>query len=142
MLEGIGNDRPTTAKSFRVLVVDDKVVVRDLFERAMKVMGHKVVCVEDGRKAIEKIKEEPFDIVFLDMIMPGMDGLETFKIIKELNSELPVVMMTGFAIEGEMKEALKLGAFDCLYKPFDILKGREVIDKEFKKINLKPYSER
>lgn len=137
MSERIGNNRPVAPMSFRVLVVDDEPVVRDLFKRAMKVMGHEVVCVEDGHKAIEKVKEDSFNIVFLDMVMPGMDGLQTFKGMRELSPELPVVMMTGFSVEEKMEEALKLGAFDCLYKPFDIAKGREVIQKKADREHLK-----
>jgi DNA-binding NtrC family response regulator len=142
MLDMKSDGQPEGMKAFRVLVVDDDLTVRDLFKDIMNVTEHEIICVEDGCKALEKIKEEHFDIVFVDMIMPGMNGLETFKAIKEVSSELPVVMMTGFAIEERMKEALKLGAFDYLYKPFDASEGRQVISREFEKKNLKPSFEK
>jgi len=127
--------QPTAKTSLRVLVVDDELAIRDLLRSTVEALGHEVTCVEDGHKAIKKVKEEPFDIVFLDMVIPGMDGLEILKAIKKTNSELPVIMMTGFSLEGEMQKAIRLGAFDCIYKTFDRVEGREVISELLKNKN-------
>lgn len=137
MFKKTNSDLPKATKSLRILVVDDEAPVRDLFNQALKAMGHEVFCVGDGYSAIERIKKDPFNAIFLDMVMPGMDGIETLKIIRELDPDLPIIMMTGFAVEVKMDEALALGALDCIYKPFDVDKGREVIDKEFKKVYLR-----
>jgi CheY-like chemotaxis protein len=137
MFRRIGKNLPQSANSYRVLVVDDQEYTRELFKEALNGMGHEVVCAQSGSRAIELIKDGKFDIVFLDLVMPEMDGVETFKVIKELNPELPVIMMTAFALESRIKEALELGALDYLYKPYDISKGREVIDKGFRKANLR-----
>ena len=133
MVDEAEGDQPTAGTSLRVLVVDDELAIRDLLRSTVEALGHEVICVEDGHKAIKKVKEEPFDIVFLDMVIPGMDGLEILATIKKMNSDLPVVMMTGFSLEGEMQKAIKLGAVDCIYKTFDRVEGREVISRLLKK---------
>ncbi len=137
MFKKMNSDLAKATKSFRILVVDDEAPVRDLFNQALKTMGHEVLCVGDGYSAIESIKKDPFDVIFLDMVMPGMDGIDTLKKIRELDPDLPIIMMTGFSVETKMDEALALGALDCIYKPFDVDKGREVIDKEFKRVYLR-----
>lgn len=137
MFKKMNSDLPNETKSFRILVVDDEAFVRDLFDQALKTMGHEVLCVEDGCSAIERIKKDTFDVIFLDIVMPGMDGIEALKKIKEIDPDLPIIMMTGFAVEAKMNEALTLGALDYIYKPFDVDKGREVIGKEFKKVYLR-----
>ena len=137
VLRRLGKNLPHKKNAYRVLVVDDQEYTREIFREALSTIGHEVVCAQGGLSAIEKIREEHFDIVFLDLVMPNMDGIETFKVIKELDPDLPVVMMTGFALESRITEALELGALDYLYKPYDVEKGREIISKGFKKANLR-----
>ena len=129
------------AKPLKILVVDDEQVMRDLFTRVLKLKGYTVTTVESGKEALKKIKEEEFDIAFVDIVMPEMDGVETFRAMKKANPKVHVVMMTGFAVEDKIKAAMQNGAIDYLYKPFDIVEIMTVIGKVEKKAKLKPLSE-
>jgi len=106
-------------KRLNILVVDDDVVIRELFERILKREEHRVLTVGNGEEAIKIAGKEPFDIVFLDVVMPGMDGLEVFKVIKKINSEAIVIMMSGYPVEERIKEAIRLGATDHIEKPLN-----------------------
>ena len=79
-----------------------------------------MATVDNGEEAIKAMGKEPFDIVFLDVVMPEMDGLEAFGAIKEINPEAIVIMMSGFPVEDEIRKAMNLGATDHIKKPFDI----------------------
>ena len=104
----------------RILVVDDEEIIRSLFYRIFLNKRHRVVCVSRGQEAVEKLRSDDFDIVFTDIMMPGMDGVATLKAIREIKPDLPIVMMTGYSVPGKIQESLKLGAVDYLYKPFDV----------------------
>jgi CheY-like chemotaxis protein len=121
----------------KVLVVDDELVMRQLFTQVLKVKGYEVMHATDGKAAVEKVKKEPYDIIFMDMRMPELDGVEAFREMKKVRPDLTVVMMTGFAIDGELREAMALGAFDFLYKPFNIAEIAGVLNKLRKRANLK-----
>lgn len=125
----------------KILVVDDEQVMRDLFKRVLSLKGYSVTAVDSGKESVEKVKANGFDIAFVDVVMPVMDGVETFRALKEANPKLHVVMMTGFAVEDKIREAMKNGAMDYLYKPFDIVEIMAVIGKVEKKAKLKPLSE-
>jgi len=130
-------DKPALQRT-RILVVDDEKVIRDLFTRVLGAQDVQVTTVGSGEEAVDKIRKEPFDVVFLDMVMPGMDGLETFKVLKQIKPEIATVMMTGFAVEHKIKEALSLDAFDYLYKPFDVSEIMATLKKAAKRKYLKP----
>jgi len=106
-------------KKLNILVVDDDVAIRELFERILKKEEHRVITVDSGEEAIKVMEKEPFDIVFLDVVMPGMDGLEVFKAIKKINSKAIVIMMSGYPVEERIEEAIKLGATDHIEKPLN-----------------------
>lgn len=98
-------------KGLNILVVDDDVAIRKLFERILKKEEHRVTTVSNGKEAIKAVGKKPFDIVFLDVVMPEMDGLEVFKAIKKINSETIVIMMSGYPVEERIKEAIRLGSY-------------------------------
>jgi len=133
------------ASPMKILVVDDERVMRDLFKRVLSLKGYLVTAVESGKEAIEKVKETHFDIAFIDVVMPEMDGIETLRALKKIDPKvqavISVVMMTGFAVEEEIKEAMQEGALDYLYKPFDIVEIMTVIGKAERKAKLKPIGE-
>ncbi len=106
-------------KGLNILVVDDDVAIRKLFERILKKEEHRVTTVSSGKEAIKAVGKKPFDIVFLDVVMPEMDGLEVFKAIKKINSEAIVIMMSGYPVEERIKEAIRLGATDHIEKPLN-----------------------
>jgi len=128
-------------KTYKVLVVDDEQVIRNLFARILTVKGHGVICVDNGKDALQKVMEQSFDIVFTDIVMPGTDGIATFKALRKLKPNLPIVIMTGFAVEDKIEEAMRLGAVDYLYKPFDISEIILILKRLEKKRKLKPVED-
>ena len=107
-------------KRIKILVVDDEQVVRDFLGRLLTLKSAIVKIVEDGFRAIEAVKQERFDIVFLDVKMPQMDGLETFRELKKIDPQAKYVMMTGYAVDDILTEAQQEGLFHFIRKPFDI----------------------
>ncbi len=106
-------------KPYKILIVDDELSVRSSLEEWFLEDGFKVVIAESGEDALSKMHAGPFDIVLLDIKMPGMDGIALQKKIKEIDPQAIVVIMTAYASVDTAVEALKLGAFDYVTKPFD-----------------------
>jgi DNA-binding NtrC family response regulator len=106
--------------SVRILVVDDEHNLRMTIAANLELEGFEVVEAEDGETALALVKAQPFDLVLSDVRMPGMNGVDLFRHIHELKPELPVILMTAFALEGLVQEALREGAFTLLPKPFEI----------------------
>jgi len=106
--------------SKKILVVDDQAIVRDFFKDVGECIGDDVETAEDGDVAIDICRNRHFDIAFIDMRMPHMNGLETCKAILNLDPEARVVVMTGYTEERMIDEALQSGAVAKIYKPFDI----------------------
>ncbi len=103
-----------------ILVVDDDMGMCETLSDIMEEKGYRTIIATDGREAIQKAKELAFDVILMDIKMPGMDGVETFKQIKRIQPETAVVMMTAYAVEDLIREALSEGAYGVLHKPFDI----------------------
>src|SRR5260370_7384159 len=105
----------------RLLIVDDLEDNREILMRRFKLRGFDVVEAECGLTAIELIEKEPFDLVLLDVMMPGINGIETLKRIRgqKSSSALPVIMVTAKAGSRDIVEALEFGANDYVTKPVD-----------------------
>ena len=101
----------------RVLVVDDEEVVRLGYRRVLSADGFRVMAAGDGREALDLMGGDRFDVVLMDMRMPGMDGIELLRAIKDQWPESEVVVVTGYPSIETAKEAVKLGAYDYLAKP-------------------------
>jgi DNA-binding NtrC family response regulator len=101
----------------RVLVVDDEEVVRLGYRRVLSADGFRVMAAGDGREALDLMAGDHFDVVLLDLRMPGMDGLDVLQAIKERWPESEVVVVTGYPSIDTAKKAVKLGAYDYLAKP-------------------------
>jgi len=105
-------------KDFKVLVVDDEPEIGQTFQRLLG--GAQVVDVaRDGYEALEKIKGTPYNLIFLDVRLPGMDGVQTLESIKEVLPDAIVVMISGYEVEEEVRRAMAMGAQDFLPKPLD-----------------------
>jgi nitrogen regulation protein NR(I) len=113
----------------KILIVDDDAQLRLSFEKILTVEGHKVQMSATGEGGLEIVGTDPPDVVIMDVRLPGMDGLETFKAMHEMDSKLPVIIMTAYGTTDTAIEATKLGAFDYLLKPFDIPEMLLNIDK-------------
>ena len=101
-----------------ILVVDDEEIVRSLFKETLEELGHRVVTAEAAAEGLELVKEQDFDLVFLDLKMPGMDGAELFRQIKDIRPKLPVAIITGYPDSDMMARALAQGPFGVMNKPF------------------------
>ena len=106
-------------KKIKVLMVDDEEQFRSTTKKILDKRGFETVMAESGEEAIEKLTENP-DVVILDIKMPGMDGHQALKEIKEHSPHLPVIMLTGHGALPSARQALAEGAFDYLAKPCDI----------------------
>ena len=105
--------------SARILVVDDEEIVVRSCLRALADEQHEVEAVRSGAEALERIDAGHYDVVLLDIMMPGIDGLEVLQRAKESHPDIEVVMVTGLSEIGTAVRSMKLGAFDYLPKPFD-----------------------
>lgn len=100
------------------LVVDDEAVIRDGIKRVLEGDQFEIETCSSGRKAIEQLQKKDYGLVITDLKMPGMDGIEVLKAVKALQSDIPVIMITGYASVDTAVEAMKNGATDYLSKPF------------------------
>jgi len=107
-----------------ILLIDDEEVILDVGEQLLKKIGHKVITAESGEEAIETYRENKheIDIVILDMILPGMGGAETYERLKEINSNVKVLLSSGYSIDGQAAEILERGCNGFIQKPFTLKK--------------------
>ncbi len=103
----------------QILVVDDNPDFCENVKDVLELDGHRVTVAHDGFEALDAVKRGRFDLVLMDIKMPVMNGVETFKKLKELAPSTPVIMVTAYAVEKLIKEALREGAFGTLHKPLD-----------------------
>jgi DNA-binding NtrC family response regulator len=115
------------AKAVRILVVDDQAGMRVTMQKILAKNGYEVVLAEDGTQALKAVAAQKIDVIFMDIKMPGLSGVETFLKIKQINPKLPVIMMTAFAVEEEIRRAIQNGAYCVVNKPFDMNRVLELI---------------
>ena len=108
------------AKKFRVLVIDDDPSIRDYLETLATRQGYEVFAVGAGEEALETLEKTRPDIVTLDVVLPGIDGIETLVELKQRLPEVPVVMLSGHGQAPTIVEAMRQGASDFLRKPFEV----------------------
>jgi len=104
----------------KILVVDDERALRVTLAANLELEGMEVVEAESGERALELLRSSPFDLMLSDIRMGGMSGAELFRQAKKLRPEMPVVLMTAFALEDVVRGALRNGVFAILPKPFDV----------------------
>jgi DNA-binding NtrC family response regulator len=116
-------------KKINILIVDDELSIRESLDGWLQQDGYEVETAEDGPTALGRIQEKHYDIMLLDVKMPKMDGITVLKELKEKNPETAVVMMTAHGAIQDAVEAMKLGAYDYLLKPFDLEELSLTIEK-------------
>jgi len=104
----------------KLLIVDDEDTLRMLVRTELEENGYAVDDAEDGEKALEKIQADSYDLVILDIAMPGLNGLKVLQKIRETNNAVKVIMLTGVDELKIARDSLQLGASDFLTKPYDI----------------------
>ncbi len=112
----------------RILIVDDETGVRESLRMVLK-DAYDSVAVASGADALEALANGPFDVVLLDIVMPGMDGLELLEEVRSRYPRVPVIMLTATKTVKTAVGAMKLGAFDYVTKPFDVDELRVILDK-------------
>lgn len=103
----------------RILIVDDNAEFCENIKDVLELKGYEAVGVHDGFKALEAVRRDGYDIVLMDIKMPMMDGVETFRKLKEISPKIPVIMITAHAVEDCIREALRKGACGIFEKPID-----------------------
>ncbi len=103
-----------------ILVIDDEPVIRDLLLDVLSRRGYQVGTAADGASGLKMAEEKQYSVVFTDIRMPGMNGVEVYKRLKVISPSSRVIVMTGYGLEEMIQEALDLGAFADVKKPFDL----------------------
>jgi DNA-binding NtrC family response regulator len=103
----------------RILIVDDEEDLRDVLSHQLRGLGAKIELAENGRVALEKVASTWYDAILSDISMPEMNGLELLHGLRSRSLEIPFVILTGFGDKAKAVEALRLGAFDFLEKPWE-----------------------
>ena len=109
----------------RVEVIDDDQAIRTTIKLLLEREGHEVVLAEDGRKGIEQFRTGEFDLLIVDIFMPGMDGLETIRSIHRMQPDIPIIVISGYGFRTALESvpdflnmAMKFGAVSSLQNPF------------------------
>ncbi|MCB0390611.1 MAG: sigma-54-dependent Fis family transcriptional regulator [Bdellovibrionales bacterium] len=120
----------------RILVVDDEESIREFLEIMLKKEGYEPTCVEDGQQALDMFKKRTFDMVISDLQMPNMTGIELLRAIRDQDPDMLFMMITAFGTTETAVEAMKLGAYDYITKPFKIDEVRINIANALRSRNL------
>ena len=116
-------------ENIRILIVDDDPGMTETLADILSDMGHDVAMAGDGYRAIELIEDNLYDVVLMDVKMPGINGVETFKRVKRISPSTRFIMMTAYSLEDLLNEALEEGAYGIFYKPLDIDKVADLIEQ-------------
>ncbi len=114
----------SAVRAAKILVIDDDETICSLFKDTLEELGHMITTVNESSKGLELVENRDYDLVFLDLKMPGMDGVELFKRIRVVKPNLPVTVITGYPDSDLMMSALTYGPLGVMSKPF---RGSEIL---------------
>ena len=126
----------TANQNIRILIADDDKVIADILKDLLSNQERTVEICYDGQEAADKIQQGGFDLVMADLVMPKMGGLEVLKYAKNINPDVIVIIVTGYASLETAVTAIKEGAYDYIIKPCKLDEIRIVIDRATEKIKL------
>lgn len=112
----------------KVLIVDDEAMICEEFRDILQDEGHEVEVAMNGFEALHKIEETPYDIVFMDVLMPRMEGRELLEKMKKIR-KVPIVVMSGYLPAASEQDILSKGALACLSKPLDLERVKSLIEQ-------------
>ncbi len=124
------------AEKFKILIVDDDVDLRELLIEAVRNWDYVADVAQDGQEALTKLRMEKYDLVVCDLMMPGMDGLTLLTKIKELDKDILVIIITGYATIETAVKAIEAGAYDYIAKPFRLDELMIVIKNACERLRL------
>lgn len=120
----------------RILVIDDEEQMRQLLEGVLAIDGHDVTCVASGEEGILEFRQQNYSLAVVDLKLPGIDGLEVLRQVKQISPSTEIILITGYASLGTAIESLKLGASDYLAKPFRVEHLRIIIERSLERKKL------
>jgi DNA-binding NtrC family response regulator len=128
--------------TYRILVVDDELLIRDLLYDFFASQGWEIVVAEGGQKAVDYLKNQKFDVVLTDLKMPDIDGMDLTGRIRNLYGDLPVIIMTGYPSLDSAVEALRYKVDDYIVKPFNVNKLFKTVKRvvELKRQGINSHS--
>src|SRR4051812_9421343 len=121
----------------KILIVDDQDMMRDSLAATLAREGHEIIAATDGPMAVTRLTQGRVDLLISDLKMPKMTGIELLQEAKKLRPEMPVVLMTAFATIQTAVEAMKLGAYDYIQKPFDGEEIKHLVERTLEHSRLK-----
>ena len=120
----------------RILVVDDEESIRRLIEKELSSMRRSVRTADSARQAFELIEQQQFDVIVLDIRLPDGDGIELLEKFKQTIPDVEVILITGYGNVDNAVEAMKLGAYDYITKPFTLDRVELVVEKAYQRVCL------
>lgn len=118
-----------SVSQFRVFIVEDDQDFAESLAEVLEVHGYDVTIASSGEEAIERFRVEDFDITFMDVRLPGKNGVESFLEVRHFKPDAKVVMMTGYSVPQLLDEAVRKGAWAVLHKPFDMDQVLRLVEK-------------
>jgi DNA-binding NtrC family response regulator len=115
----------------KILVVDDEQGVLDYFSRLLAEPGYEVHGATSGQEALDKLWQTEFDMLILDLVMPGMDGMEVLRKARETHKDMIVLVITGYPSEETTRESIERGCIDYVHKPFEHEEVKNLIRDAF-----------
>jgi DNA-binding NtrC family response regulator len=120
----------------RILIVDDDAAIADILRDVVAQEGHEVRVCYDGLRAVECLKTVDYDLLILDLMLPGVEGLDVFKVAKQVNPDVLVIIITGYATLETAIAAIKEGAYDFIQKPFKLDAFKIAVGNAVEKVKL------
>jgi DNA-binding NtrC family response regulator len=127
--EGAGVD---SAKGPTILIMEDEPSLAEGLKMILAEQGYRVSVAEAGLRALGSLTETDYDLLVMDLRLPDMDGMEVFRLIREIKPQIKVIVMTGYASVASAEESRKLGALDYLPKPFTEDEFKAAVEKALK----------
>lgn len=117
----------TAGKPVEILVIDDEPVIGELLRASLGMCGYRVTTTTSSREGLELVAARRFDLIFLDLVMPELDGSEVFRRIREMDRDITVAIVTAYSDSELMKKAMEYGPFLVISKPFAIVEVIEAV---------------
>ena len=122
------------AKKLKVLITDDSKLLRKKLREELEALDCEVLEAQNGKEAVMINLQEPMDCIFLDIVMPEVGGIEALQVIREVNPDLPVVMLSSAGTPQKLMTTLKMGAMDFIQKPYSSAQIAKAIETVRKKV--------